>query len=134
MGENRTLRKLAEATGRSFSHMSKLSMKHNWKQRILEETQATVDSINAQYAERRLKQTESRVSLAERLYNKLDASFDSLEIENVRDFKTVLEAYNLLTGRATVITEDVTTLPLESLSDDELAKLANLLVEDKTVN
>lgn len=129
MGEGRSLRKLAEATDKSYSYLTKLSASNDWKRQVVEETQLVVDSINAQFVDRRLKQTEAKLSLAERMFKKLEESFDYLEIENPRDFKIILDAYHLISGKPTVISQDVTNLPLDSMTDEEVARLAELLAQ-----
>lgn len=127
LGEDRTLQRLAEVTGKSFSYLSKLSADNNWKERIKEEAQAVAEDVKAHYVHREMKETETRLSLAERIYNKIEASVDSVPIQTARDVKTMLEVHQLLSGKPTSITQDVTELDLSSLTDEQLAGLADII-------
>lgn len=127
LGEDRSLQRLVEVTGKSFSYLSKLSADNNWKERIREEAQAVAEDVKAHYVHREMKETETRLSLAERIYSKIEASVDSVPIETARDVKTMLEVHQLLSGKPTSITQDVTELDLSSLTDEQLAGLADII-------
>lgn len=134
MGNGRSLRRLSEATGYSVPTLHRMSVKYEWQQRLQDEAQQLGQLVKAQYEENEYTSAATRISLADTIFKKLEDSVDSLDITSFRDAKTALEMYALLTGKPTQITADVTSIPVDTLTDEELEKLANLLVIEHISN
>ncbi|MFC6748206.1 hypothetical protein [Deinococcus aquaticus] len=130
MGNARSLRRLEEATGLSLTSLHRMSVKYGWQQRLNEEADRLASLVKAQYEEKEYSSAATRVSLADTIFKKLEDSVGDLSISSFKDAKTALEMYALLTGKPTAITQDVSSLPVETLTDEELEKLAALLVSD----
>lgn len=130
MGNGRSLRKLSEATGYSVPTLHRMSVKYSWQQRLQDEAHQLGVLVKAQYAENEHTTAATRISLADTIFKKLEDSIDGLDITSFREAKTALEMYALLTGKPTAITQDVSSIAVDTLTDSELEALANLLVLD----
>lgn len=127
LGPNRTIARVSELTGKPLDSLYRVSAKHRWKTRVLEDT----------YASNTLEEGSSPESVLSVIAGdslaKLRETIRNLRPTTARDAKALLEIYLLLQGRATVITQEqgdsegALEFVLSLLTPEQLAQVGEAL-------
>lgn len=129
LGEDRSIAKLADITGKSEGTLRNYSSKLNWSDRLKEMKQEDKSLIQAVIRDNSnavlLVESEVYRGVSETILRVLQESLPLLKpTENPRELKTLLDTYKLINGQPTEISrQEVATVSqeaVEALTDEEL--------------
>lgn len=133
LGDERTLKKLADLSGYAESTLQKFSADGKWKERIREEVEEGKSVVRALVADNSLAvqivESEVYSALSKKILETLQSKLHLLEnVESVRDVKTLLDIHRVIQGQPTEVTQvnQGGEEKYKNLSEEELLILAKL--------
>lgn len=134
LGEDRTIEKVADITGKSPKTVYNYSYLGKWKDRlkeIHEEDKSLVAAfLRDSSAANAVLESEVMRGYSQKILEVIKESLDMIKpTDNPRELKTLLDSYRLINGQPTEISkQEVSHINTDNLSDAELEEVAEDLI------